>query len=86
MIKLEKRKGVYSIILIFVVIVAISVMISSSNQEAAETISDYDSSYYVEANNNVFVKLAKVCDDCCYYVVDMVLGGIESIFSSMTGS
>lgn len=61
-------------------------MLSGSNQEAVEASVDYESAYYVEANNNVFVKLARVCDNCCYYVVDMVLGGIESVFSSITGS
>lgn len=83
---MEKRKGVYWIIFIFVLIVVLSVMLSGSNQEEVEASTDYESSYYVEANNNVFVKLARVCDNCCYYVVDMVLGGIESLFSSITGS
>ena len=41
-----------------------------------------DTAYYVEANGNIFVKIAKLCDDGCHYVISMVLGGVESIFSS----
>lgn len=46
---------------------------------------DYDSAFYVENTNNIFIKLAKVLDKCCYYVVDIVINGISSVFEVILG-
>lgn len=84
---MNKKKIGYFVAAVFIIVVFISIMIS--NKEAggtAEASGDYDSSYYVEANDNIFVKLANICDDCCYYLVDMMFGGVETIFSSFLGN
>jgi len=82
---MNKKTFIYIVIGIFLFVVIIGFMTSSDEVVEAST-EDYEYSYYVEANDNVFVKLSNVCDDCCYYVVDMILGGIESIFNSLTKS
>lgn len=82
---MNKKTFIYIVIGIFLFVVIIGFMTSSDAAVEAST-EDYEYSYYVEANDNVFVKLSNVCDDCCYYVVDMILGGIESIFNSLTKS
>lgn len=46
---------------------------------------EYDTAYYVEDNGNLFIKAAKLLDKCCYYVVDIVISGIGSVFSSILG-
>lgn len=68
---------------ILLLLVAMFFVLGDTTKEVS---SDYDSAYYVEANNNVFVKLSRVIDDCCYYVVDIVLNGVETIVSSITGN
>ena len=85
--KMDKKKIIYFVLVVFIVVVFISIMMSNNKSEEVKDVSsDYDSSYYVEANHNIFVKLANICDDCCYYLVDMMLGGIETIFSSFLGN
>lgn len=82
---MNKKTFIYIVLAIFLFVIIIGFM--TSNDDAVEaSADDYDYSYYVEANDNVFVKLSNVCDDCCYYIVDMILGGIESIFNSLTKS
>lgn len=44
-----------------------------------------DSAYYVEGDKNIFIKTAKLCDKCCYYLVDFVLDGVEKVFGMMLG-
>ena len=53
---------------------------SNQNIEPGEN----DSAYYVESSN-VVSKIAKICDTVCYYVVDIVLDGISSIFNKIIG-
>lgn len=53
---------------------------SNQNIEPGEN----DSAYYVESNN-VVSKIAKVIDTACYYIVDMVLDSISSIFNKIIG-
>lgn len=84
---MNKKKLSYFVVAVFIIVVFISIMISNKEEgESAETSGDYDSAYYVEANDNIFVKLANICDDCCYYLVDMMFGGVETIFSSFLGN
>ncbi len=84
---MNKKSIGYLVVGTFIVVVFISIMVSNGGKDNTEEVgTDYDSSYYVEANDNIFVKFANLCDDCCYYVVDMLLGGVETIFSSFTGN
>lgn len=87
MVRIMNKKNIgYLIVIIFIVVVFISIMVSGGENSTEEAGADYDSAYYVEANDNIFVKFANLCDDCCYYIVDMLLGGVETIFSSFTGN
>lgn len=82
--KINKRI-VYIVGCLFILVLGISLIVSNkdNNVEASADV-DYDYSYYVE-NPSIISKLAFVCDDCCYYLVDIVLGGIESLFSKIIG-
>lgn len=44
-----------------------------------------DSSFYVLASDNLFSKVGILLNDCCYYVVDIILGGISSVFNMFVG-
>lgn len=58
---------------------------NSSSDESMEVSGDYDTAYYVEDNGNVFIKVAKLADKCCFYIVDVVISGVGSIFSTILG-
>lgn len=77
---MNKRTIYIFVVLIFVI--AVILTISGGNDAVAVAQTDMTSSYYVEADGNIFVKLAKVIDDLCYYAIDIVFGGIGSLFSS----
>lgn len=47
---------------------------------------DYESAYYVEAKGNLILMLAKMIDKSCYYVVDIVVSGVGSVFNSILGN
>ncbi len=83
---MKKKNMIYIVGIIFIFAVMISVMVVSPKTNEIEVNEEYDSSYYVEGNRNVFVKFANLCDDCCYYVIDLVLGGVEEIFSVFIGN
>ena len=67
------------------IIVLILVFTGDSSVESS-TSTDYDNAYYVEADNNLFIKVAKLCDEASYYIVDIVLKGIDSVFSLIGGN
>ena len=46
---------------------------------------DYDTSFYVEDSDNLFIKLAKVIDRCCYFAIDIIISGIDTIFEIILG-
>lgn len=58
---------------------------SGASNDSMEVNGDYDTAYYVEDNGNVFIKVAKLADKCCFYVVDVVVSGVGSIFSAILG-
>ena len=41
--------------------------------------------YYVENTGNIFVGIAKAIDKAAYFIVDVIISGIESIFSGILG-
>ncbi len=47
---------------------------------------EYDSAYYVENNRNVIIRTAKLLDKCCFYVVDIVVSSVGSVFNSILGN
>lgn len=79
-----KRKR---IIIIFVVgllgIILLASMISQDATEASADGDEFDTAFYVEGNGNIFIKTAKLLDKCCFYVVDVVISGIGSVFNSL---
>ncbi len=73
--------------LILLGIVLLLIFLGSSIIGKSEEVSeDYDSAYYVEANGNLILKLAKVLDKSCFYVVDIFISGIGSIFNIIIGN
>lgn len=81
-----KKNGVFIGVIIFIIVIVISIALSNKTKDDSiedVSVSEYDASYYVEADGNIFIKLADICDDCCYYAVDMIFNGIERVFSSL---
>lgn len=80
------KKLIYIMACIFILVLGVSLIVSNDNEEVSMTSTDesYNYSYYVE-NPSFISKIAFICDDCCYYIVDMILGGIESVFSKIIG-
>lgn len=68
------------IIIILLIILVIGSIIFISNDSSLN-----DESYYVEANGNVFIYIAKLCDSGCYHVASFLLSGLESLFSNLIG-
>ena len=71
------KKFTLTILCIFFLFAIMIAGAMGSNQNVEP--GDNDSAYYVESSN-VVSRLAKVCDTACYYVVDMVLDSLASIF------
>ena len=70
-------------ILIGVIILGIAIFaITNNDTKEVSNDSSNDTAYYVEANGNFFVKIAKLCDDGCHYVINLVLDGVENIISA----
>ncbi len=76
------------VLIIGLVVVLLAIILFSNGfiGESTEVSGDYDTAYYVEDNGNVFIKIAKFMDKCCFYVVDVVVSGVGSIFSAFLGS
>ncbi len=72
--------AVLAVILLFFVVFG-SVMAGKNDEDG-----DYDGAYYVEANGNLIVKGAKIIDKGCFYVVDIFVSGIGSIFNTILGN
>ena len=77
------KKMTYGIILVLF----ISLIFLGSNMENDVMVdSEYDDAFYVENSDNLFIKLAKVLDKCCYFAVDIIISGINTIFEVILGS
>ncbi len=73
-------------IIVICIIFCASIMIAGAmGQSSGSTDEDYDSAYYVDSKNNIISRLAKICDSCCYYAVDIVLDGISMLVSIVIG-
>ncbi|MDE7264112.1 MAG: hypothetical protein K2N64_05580 [Anaeroplasmataceae bacterium] len=81
-----KRKRVF--LFLAVGLLAIIILGSSFAQDSTEVSGgdEYDTAFYVDGSKNLFIMTAKMLDKCCYYVVDVVVSGIGSIFNSILRS
>lgn len=77
-------KKKFIIVITLVVILGITFLADGSSGDTTVS-DDYDTAYYVEGDNNLFIKLAKTLDKCCFYVVDIFISGIGNIFDSILG-
>ena len=50
-----------------------------------DTVSNVEDAYYVENTGNIFIGLAKLIDKGAYFVVDLIIGAIEGLFSNFVG-
>ena len=73
------------IVILVVVLFVILFLGNGFGGDSTEVDADYDTAYYVEDNGNLFIKLAKLLDKCCFYIVDVVVSGIGSVFSAILG-
>lgn len=86
---MNKKNGIIISVIIFIVVIIISIALTNkSKSDSIEEVAkqEYDSSYYVEADGNIFIKLANICEDSCYYAVDIIFSGVERVFSSLLGN
>jgi hypothetical protein len=79
---MNKKITIIVLCVIFCVSIMIAGAMGSSGDSSEE---DYDSAYYVDSKNNIISRIAKIGDNCCYYVVDIVLDGISMIVSLVIG-
>lgn len=70
---------------IVVVVLAFLFLGSGFSSGSSEVSAGEDTSFYVEDNGNLFIKLAKVTDQCCYFVVDIVVSGVSNVFDMILG-
>lgn len=78
------KKGWY--ILIVLVLAVVIIFFITGNLDNTKEVSEVvDSAYYVEANGNVFIMIAKLCDDACYYLISGILSAVEKIFGTLLG-
>ena len=77
-----KKKNVFILIVVLLLAtILIGSMFTQDSKEVSEN--DYDTAYYVDGSKNLFIMAAKFLDKCCYYVVDVVVSGIGSVFNSI---
>lgn len=53
--------------------------------QTEEVSNNYVDAYYVENTGNIFIGLAKTIDKAAYYIVNLIISGIESIFNNILG-
>lgn len=53
--------------------------------QTEEVSNNYVDAYYVENTGNIFIGLAKTIDKAAYYIVNLIISGIENIFNNILG-
>jgi len=77
-----KKKSVFIFLAIgLLAVILLGSIFTQDSVEAGGT--DYDQAFYVDGSKNLFIMTAKFLDKCCYYVVDIVVSGIGSVFNSI---
>jgi len=74
------RKGLYIFLALGLVAIIVFMIFGSQDKEVLAVVNE--GAYYVEASNNVFSLVAKLCDDACYYLISSILGAIEGVFGN----
>lgn len=78
-----KSKGMYLLIgVVLLVAVFLGGTVVGQTEEVSNNVED---AYYVENTGNIFIGIAKLIDKGAYFVVDVIIGGIESVFSNIIG-
>ena len=78
-----KGKGMYLLIgVVLLVAVFLGGTVVGQTEEVSNNVED---AYYVENTGNIFIGIAKLIDTGAYFVVDVIIGGIESVFSNIIG-
>lgn len=80
-ISVNKKYMYVIIILLFLSMLFLGGSIADNNTSTE----DYDSAFYVDDTNNVFIKFGKVIDRCCFFIVDIIISGISSVFQTILG-
>lgn len=77
------KKMVYGIIIVlFLAMIFLGGSVTTDDEVSSD---DYDSAFYVEDSDNMFIRLAKVLDRCCYFAIDIVISGINTVFDIILG-
>ena len=78
-----KGKGLYLLVgVILLVAVFLGGTVVGQTEEVSNNVED---AYYVENTGNIFIGIAKLIDKGAYFVVDVIISGIESVFSNIIG-
>ena len=78
-----KGKGLYLLIgIVLLVAVFLGGTVVGQTEEVSNSVED---AYYVENTGNIFIGIAKLIDKGAYFVVDVIISGIESVFSNFIG-
>ncbi len=77
-----KKKNLFiGIAVVLLAIFLVGSIFTQDSKEVGDT--DYDTAFYVDGSKNLFIMTAKFLDKCCFYVVDVVVSGIGSVFNSI---
>ena len=76
----KKRLFLFLAVGLLAIIVLGSTLTQGSTEVSGD---DYDTAFYVGGSKNVFIMAAKMLDKCCFYVVDVVISSVGSVFSSI---
>lgn len=78
-----KSKWFYILIgIILLVAVFLGGTVVGQSEEVSNNMVD---AYYVENTGNIFVGIAKTIDKAAYFIVDIIISGVESIFNNILG-
>ena len=77
------KKYVFTIV--FVLFLSLLLIGGSITQDTETGSGDLDTTFYVEDNGNLFIKLAKILDQLCLFIVDIVVSGISNVFNLILG-
>ncbi|MDE5546716.1 MAG: hypothetical protein K2I88_04555 [Anaeroplasmataceae bacterium] len=76
----KKRMFLFLAVVLLAVIVLGSTLTQDSKEVSGE---DYDTAFYVDGSKNVFIMTAKMLDKCCFYVIDVIISSVGSVFGSI---
>ena len=78
-----KSKGL--LLLLGLIVLVVVFLGGTMVGQSSEVSNEVEDAYYVENTGNIFIGIAKIIDKGSYFLVDVVMNAIESIFGNFVG-